>query len=166
VYYNYSPYQDGALMNPELNATGSLYYWAYPNYIDIIDVQHGLPALRFELTETVSNTVSPMAIDQSGQRVFLITNKGLTVIDLGIEPLAIGHLSQTVVGGGSEVTIRGSGFENGMSATVGGVQASISVTDSETLTLTIPGATSGLQDLVLTNPDQTTYTMQSAFTVQ
>jgi len=165
-YYNYNPDQDGALQNPALNAAGSLYYWAYPNYIDIIDVQHGLPALRFGLTETVSNTVSPMAIDTSGQRIFLITNKGFTVVDLGNAPLAVGHLSQSAVGIGTQVTVRGSGFENGIIATVGGVSASVSVVDSETLTLTIPAAPAGIQDLVLTNPDQTTYTLQSALSVQ
>jgi len=165
-YYNYSPYQDGALQNPALNAAGSLYYWAYPSYVDIVDVQHGMTALRFGLTETVTNTVSPMAIDSSGQRIFLITNKGLTVVDLGNAPLSVGHFSQTSASPGNQVEIRGSGFENGITAALGGVAASLTFTDSETLTLTIPGANAGPEDMVLTNPDGTTYTLQNAINVQ
>ena len=166
VYFNYSPYQDGALQNPTLNDAGSLYYWAYPSYIDIVDVQHGVPALRFGLSETVSNTVSPMAIDSSGQRIFLITNKGLTIVDLGNAPLSVGHFSQYSASAGSQIEIRGSGFENGITATLGGASASLSFADSETLTLTVPNANAGPEDLVLTNPDGTSYTLQNAITVQ
>ena len=165
-YYNFTPYASGSLQNPALNAAGSLYFWAYPNYIDIVDVQHGIPRLRFSLSETVTNTVSPMAIDGGGQHIFLITNMGLTIIDLGEAPLSIGHLSQTTVSVGSQITVRGSGFENQISATVGGVTATISYSDSETLTLNIPAANAGLEDIVLTNPDGTTYTLGSAVTIQ
>jgi hypothetical protein len=165
-YYNYSPYQDGALQNPTLNGPGSLYYWAYPNYVNIVDVQHGTPALRFGLTETVTNTVSPMAIDGGGQHIFLITNAGLTVVDLGNAPLSVGHFSQSSAAPGNQVEVRGSGFENGIAATLGGVQASLAFTDAETLTLTIPAANTGPEDLVLTNPDGTTYTLQNAINVQ
>jgi hypothetical protein len=165
-YYNYSPYQDGALQNPTLNDAGSLYYWAYPNYVDIVDVQHGIPAMRFGLTETVTNTVAPMAIDGSGQHIFLITNAGLTVVDLGSAPLSIGHMSQTAASPGTQITIRGSGFETGITTTLGGVSAATAFTDSETITITIPTTNSGLEDLVLSNPDGTTYTLQNAISVQ
>lgn len=156
---------DNPFPNPAVNAAGSLYYTAYANYVDIVDVQHGTPALRMGLTESVSNTVSPMAIDSSGQHVFLITNKGLTVVDLGEAPLSIGHMSQQTVSAGAQIQIRGSGFEEGMTATVGGTPAMVSYQDSETVTLTVPAVSSGIQDLVLANPDGTTYALQSAVTV-
>jgi IPT/TIG domain-containing protein len=165
-YYNYTPYADGALQNPTLNDPGSLYYWAYPSYINIVDVQHGTPALRFGLTETVTNTVSPMAIDSSGQHIFLITNKGLTIVNLGNAPLSVGHFSETSTIPGNQIMVRGSGFEDGVTATLGGVPASLTFTDAETLTLTIPAANPGQEDLVLTNPDGTTYTLQNAISVQ
>ena len=165
-YFNYTPYQDGALQNPALNDAGSLYFWAYPNYLDIVDVQHGTPALRFGLTETVTNTVAPMAIDNSGQHIFLITNKGLTVVDLGNAPLSIGHMSQTAASPGTQITIRGSGFENGMTVTLNGISAPTAYTDSETVTITVPPTNSGLEDVLLSNPDGTTYTLQNAILVQ
>lgn len=167
VYYNFNPQEAGALNTPGiLNDAGSLYYWAYPNYIDIVDVQHGMPKLRFALTETVSAAVSPMAIDNSGQRIFLITNKGLTIVDLGTPPLAIGHLAPATGSTGTQVTVRGSGFENGITATVGGVSASVSFTDTETIVVTLPAAATGSQDLVLHNPDGTAYTLENAITME
>ena len=154
-----------ASQSPRLNDAGSLYYWAFPNFIDVTDVQHGTLALRFGLTETVTNTVAPMAIDSSGQRIFLITDKGLTVVDLGNAPLAVGHLSLNSASPGMQIVIRGSGFENGITATVGGVLSPVTLTDTETLTLTVPAVSAGLQDLVLSNPDGKTYTLQNGIMV-
>jgi hypothetical protein len=165
VYYNYSPYQDGALQNPALNDAGSLYFWAYPNHIDIVDVQHGMPRLRLSLAETVSNVVSPMAIDSGGQHIYLITSAGLTIVDLGQAPLSIGHLSQTDAGVGAQIQVRGSGLESGIAATLGGKSAAVTYVDPQTLTFTVPPVSSGLQDLKLTNLRGTTYTLENAVTV-
>ncbi len=165
LYGSYDPLGNGALSTPRMNDAGSLFFWAYPNYIDILDVQHGTSALRFGLTETVTNTVAPMAIDSDGQRIFLITGNGFTVVDLGNAPLSVGHFNQASASPGNQITVRGSGFENGLTATLGGVAASLSFTDSETLTLTVPNINSGFEDLVLTNPDGTTYTLQNAINV-
>jgi hypothetical protein len=166
AYYNFSPYDNGALQNPALNDSGSLYYWAYPDHIDIVDVQHGMSLLRFSLTETLRNEVAPMAIDSGGQHIYLITNKGLTVVDLGEAPLSVGHLSQTKVTGGSQVLLRGSGFENGVSVLVGTQAANVTYTDANTLTFSVPAADAGVQDLALKNPDGTSYTLENALTVQ
>lgn len=166
VYYNLSPYGNGALGTPKLNDSGSLYYWAYPNYVDIVDVQHGLARLRFSLSETISNTVDPIAIDSGGRRIFLITNAGLTVVDLGEAPLSIGHLSQTTASAGAQVTVRGSGFENGIEVTVGGQAAATTWTDENTLTFLVPAAATGPQDVELQNPDGTSYTLSSGIVIQ
>ena len=164
--FYYNPLNAGALPNPHMNDAGSLYYWAYPGFIDIIDVPHGLPALRFALTQTVSTIDSPMEIDGSGQHIYLITKQGLTVVDLGNAPLAIGHLSDAAANPGAQIVVRGSGFENGITARLGSVAAPATFTDSETLTITIPAAPNGPQDLVVTNPDKTTYTLENALIVE
>ena len=54
------------LLQPQINDSGSLYYVAGPNLVDIIDVPHGLLRVRFSLKETVANTASP--IDSYGWR--------------------------------------------------------------------------------------------------
>jgi hypothetical protein len=166
-YDNFDPYRNaGALERATLNDSGSLYYWAYPSFIDIVDVQHGLPALRFGLTETVTNTVSPMAIDSSGQHIYLITNQGLTIVDLGSAPLSIGALSSTNVVAGAQITVSGSGFVNGMTATVGGMAAVVALVNETTIQLTIPATPAGPKDLVLQSPDGETYTLNGAVVVQ
>jgi hypothetical protein len=154
------------LYQPVLNASGSLQYMAYPNYFEIIDILHARLLMRFSLAETVQNTASPIAIDSGGRYVFLITTTGLTVVDLGEAPLAIGHLSATTASVGSQITIRGSGFDASVSATVGGHAANVTFTDQNTLTLTIPSVSSGPEDIVLSRTDGSTYTLENGVTVQ
>jgi hypothetical protein len=154
------------LLEPQLNAAGSLYYMAFANFFDIMDVQHAILRMRFSLSETVQNTAVPMAIDSGGRFVYLITNKGLTVVDLGQAPLSIGWLNSGTVSPGAQITVRGSGFNSSTSATVGGPAATVSVTDQNTLTLTIPNLNPGPATIILTNSDGTTYTAVGLLTVQ
>jgi len=153
------------LYRPLLNASGSLYYIAYPNYFEIVDVLHARLLMRFSLNETIQATASPLAIDAGGRHVYLATDKGLTIVDLGAAPLAIGHLSQQTAGAGSQVTVRGSGFDSSITATVGGEPASVNVTDENTLTLTVPAAAAGPEDILLTRGDGATYTMENGIIV-
>jgi hypothetical protein len=154
------------LRQPELNDSGSLYFLPYPNFFDIVDVQHGTLRMRFSLNETVSNTaLSTMAIDSGGRFIYLLTNKGLTVVDLGQAPLSIGSLSQSTASAGTQITIRGSGFTTSTTATVDGNVASVNFTDENTLTLTVPATAAGPADVILQNSDGTTYTLESALTV-
>jgi IPT/TIG domain len=154
-----------ALLRPRLNASGSLYYIAYPNYVEILDVLHGRLLMRFSLNETIQDTGSPLAIDAGGRHVYLITDKGLTVIDLGEAPLAIGHLSQQTASVGTQVLVRGSGFDATVTATIGGQAAAVSVTDENTLTLAVPAAASGPEDILLRRADGTSYTLENGITL-
>jgi hypothetical protein len=154
------------LEQPQLNAAGSLYYMAYPNFIEVIDVRHGLLRLRFSLSETVSDTAAPMAIDPGGRFIYLITNQGLTVVDLGEAPLSIGWLNSATAAPGGQVAVRGSGFNTSTTATVGGQAAAVTVSDENTLTLTVPNINSGPAAIVLTNSDGTSYTVVGLLTIQ
>jgi hypothetical protein len=160
-FYGSATWPANLLLQPRLNASGSLYYFAYPNYFEIIDVAHATLRMRFSLTETVQAVASPIAIDSGGRYVFLLTNQGLTVVDLGAAPLSIGHLSPQSASPGTQVIVRGSGFDSTVTATVGGVAASVSVTDQNTLTLTVPAAPSGPEDIVLTRGDGENYTLEN-----
>jgi IPT/TIG domain len=144
-----------------LNASGSLFYRIYPDVFEIVDVQHGALRMRFALTEVIQDTASALAIDSGGRHVYLLTDHGLTVVDLGQAPLSIGHLSLSTAGPGTQVTVRGSGFDAGTTATVGGLAATVSFTDENTLTLTIPAAASGPEDIVLKRADGETYTLEN-----
>jgi hypothetical protein len=117
--------------------------------------------MRFSLTETIQNTASPLAIDSGGRYVFLVTDKGLTVVDFGAALLSIGHLTPQSAAPGTQVIVRGSGFDSSVTATVGGVAAAVSVADENTLTLTIPAAPSGPEDIVLTRSDGQIYALEN-----
>jgi hypothetical protein len=153
------------LYRSPLNASGSLYYLAHPTYFEIIDVPHARLLMRFSLTQTVQDTASPIAIDSGGRYVYLITDQGLTVVDLGEAPLAIGHLSPQTASIGTQVTVRGSGFDASLTATVGGQPATLSVIDEDTLTVTIPAASSGPHDIVLTRGDGAIYTLENGLSL-
>jgi hypothetical protein len=165
VFYPQSTTEPARLYRPLLNDSGSLYYIAYTNYFEVVDVLHAKLLMRFSLSETVQATASPIAIDSGGRHVYLITDKGLTVVDLGEAPLAIGHLSQQTAGAGTQVTVHGSGFDASVTATVGGEPGSVNVTDESTLTLTVPAVASGSEDIVLIRGDGATYTYESGLTV-
>jgi hypothetical protein len=153
------------LPQPKINDSGSLYYIPATNLVDVVDVRHGLTRMRFSLKETVQNTASSLAIDSGGRHMYLITDAGLTIVDLGAAPVSIGNLSVSTAGAGTPVTVRGSGFASGMAATVGGQAAAVSVTDENTMVLTIPTLPSGPQDIVLLLPDGESYTLENAITI-
>ncbi|HUE41927.1 MAG TPA: hypothetical protein VMP12_00110 [Candidatus Sulfotelmatobacter sp.] len=94
-----------------------------------MDVAHETLRMRFSLTETLLDAATPLAIDSGGRFVYLATDQGLTVVDFGEAPLSIGHLSQVNVSTRSQITVRGSGFDSTITATVGGVVAGISFSD-------------------------------------
>jgi hypothetical protein len=64
------------------------------------------------------------------------------------------------------VTVRGSGFQPGMTATLGGKPATVTPIDLNTLTLTTPAINTGPQQLVLTNPDGESVSLDAAFLAQ
>jgi hypothetical protein len=64
------------------------------------------------------------------------------------------------------VNVRGSGFQSGITATLGGKSAPVTLTGRNTLTLTTPAMTSGPQQLVLTNSDGESTSLDAAFQAQ
>jgi IPT/TIG domain len=146
--------------------------------IDILDAHSGVLRLRVLLPEPLAATSSDIdalhasfvTLNQTGQNIFALTVSGLTVVQLVNVPLAIGTVSPLTVAasGGTALTIRGSGFQSGVTATITGkpATATISAADPSTLTIITPSLTPGSQQLTLTNPDGETTTLAAAFTAQ
>ncbi len=109
-----------------------------------------------------------LTADENGQRLFAVTTSGLSIVQLANVPLGIGTLSPSSgpAAGGSAVAVRGGGFQSGITAMLGGKSASVSLTDMNTLVLTTPAVAAGPQQLVLTNPDGETVSLDDAFTAQ
>jgi DNA-binding beta-propeller fold protein YncE len=174
-----TPLSQGVLayvVGVRLNDAGSLLYIPFSNGIDLFDVQHGDLRERILLTEQVtgvgslgnlsSQIIHYMAIDETGQRIFLLTNKGLTIAQLDSVPLSIGSVSPATGPAGTQVRIRGSGFVQGTTASANGTAATVSFVDADTLQVTLPSLAAGVVQIMITNPDGHTYTLDDAFTVQ
>ncbi len=144
--------------------------------IDIRDAHNGQLRLRVYLPEPFAMLSADvdglhggfLTTDENGQRLFAVTTSGLTIVQLANVPLGIGTLtpSSGSAVGGSIVSVRGSGFQSGIKATLGGKSATVTVTDMNTLVLTTPAMSAGPQQLVLTNPDGESVSLDAAFVAQ
>ncbi|HEX4380363.1 MAG TPA: IPT/TIG domain-containing protein, partial [Candidatus Acidoferrum sp.] len=107
-----------------------------------------------------------LALDETGQRLFVITKSGLAVVQLAALPLAIGTVSASNIAasGGTVGTVRGSGFVSGVTATIGGKSAAVTFVDASTITIAAPAVSAGPQRLTLTNPNGETTSLDAAFT--
>ncbi len=142
--------------------------------IDILDAHSGRLRLRVFLPEplaTLSSDIDALhgeflTVDENGQRIFALTTSGLTVVQLASVPLGIGTVSpgNGPAAGGTALTIRGSGFQTGTTATIGGKNASVTFKDMNTLTVVTPPMIAGPQQLVIANPDGETMSLDAAFT--
>jgi len=144
--------------------------------IDIRDAHNGQLRLRVYLPEPFAmlNTDVDglhggfLTLDENGQRLFALTTSGLTIVQLASVPLGIGSLSPTAASaaGGVVVTLHGSGFVNGIKVSVGGKSATVTWKDVNTLTFATPATSSGLQQVLLTNPDGESVALDAAFLAQ
>ncbi|HET9179467.1 MAG TPA: IPT/TIG domain-containing protein [Terriglobia bacterium] len=172
-----TPVTSTYLPGARLNNSGSLVYVPLAHGFDIYDVHHGNLRERISLTEQMSNgggtlgdlvnrIVHSMAIDETGERLFLITHKGLTVAQLDSAPLSVGSVTPSSGAAGTQVTVRGSGFVQGATTSANGTSAAVSYVDGSTLNLTLPSLPAGAVQIKITNPDGQSYTLDDAYTVQ
>jgi len=146
--------------------------------IDILDAHSGVLRLRILLHQQFMTDVdglhgSFLAIDEDGQRLFAISSKdgtaenaGVTVLKLANVPLGIGTLTPAggPAGGGTTVTIRGSGFQTGTTVSVGGKPATVTYKDMNTLTVVTPALNVGAQRITITNSDGEATALDAAYT--
>lgn len=144
--------------------------------IDIRDAHSGRLRLRLYFPEPLAMLstdlngldASFLTTDQYGQYIFAITTSGLTILQLANVPLGIGSLSPSsgAAAGGTSITIRGSGFLSSTKATLGGKSANATFKDGNTLSITAPVLSAGPQQLILTNADGETVSLDAAFLAQ
>jgi hypothetical protein len=88
------------------------------------------------------------------------------VVQLAVVPLGIGTISPSTASasGGTTLTIRGSGFQSGTTVSFNGKSATVSFKDVNTLSVVTPALTVGPQQIVITNPDGQTISLDAAIT--
>lgn len=104
----------------------------------------------------------------NGLQLFAATTSGPSIVKLANVPLGIGSLvpSSGAAAGGTSITLRGSGFQSATKVTIGGKGATVSFKDMNTLTIVTPALAKGPQQLVVTNPDDETVSLDAAFLAQ
>jgi hypothetical protein len=140
--------------------------------VDIFSARTGRLQLRIFLAEPLAMLSSDsdglhggfISIDENGEKIFALTASGLTIVQLATVPLELGFISPStaLAAGGEIIKIRGSGFQVGCTATVGGKSAIISFVDVNTLNLTLPALPRGAQQLIITNPGGKSVTWDAA----
>lgn len=100
-----------------------------------------------------------------GRHVIAATDTGLYLLSLAAAPTVTNVTpAGGNVGGGTVVTITGSGFESGATVTFGGAAATnVNVVSATTITATTPPHASGVVAVAVTNPDNQSGTMAGAF---
>jgi hypothetical protein len=150
-----------SLRGARFNAAGSLYFVPHAGYFEVIDALSASLKMRFSLTQTVQDIPRPIAIDEGGRMIFLVTNEGLTVVDMGQAPLSIGHLGTAPPTSGGTIQIRGSGFDTNTTAMVDGTPVTASFVDENTIDVSLPALASGAHDLTFKRNDGSSVTAQT-----
>lgn len=165
-----------------LHPSGALLYKAgsfmvsgpnpFADLVEIDDIHQYQPAGIIVFPEPFLTSYAPftnhyLTSDNTGRYFFGVTQSGISMIELSTLPLSIGNVQPSFgqPSGGENVTIRGSGFEVGAQATIGGAQAQTTFIDEDTLSVIMPALASGYQDVTITNSGGGSYTLPVGFQV-
>jgi hypothetical protein len=153
------------VIGEKLNPSGSLLFVPQDTGVDIFDVHTGRLVQHVAISDGIALATNAMALDETGTKIFLITNSGITIAQLFQAPLSLASANPASGSQGTHVTLRGSGFLNGATVLFGASAAATTYVDSETLTVTVPALSPGSVRITVTNPSSQTYSFDDAFTV-
>jgi hypothetical protein len=167
----FEPYADSGseslhnVAGVKLNASGSLLFFPQDSGVDIFDVHTGRLVRHVVLPERIPLDTNALALNETGGKMFLISNSGITIAELDEVPLSLATVNPSSGLSGTTVTLRGSGFQGGATVKFGGSQASTTFVDSNTLRVTVPSLSAGPVRVTVANPDGDIYTLDDAFTI-
>ena len=149
----------------KVHSSGGLIYLPTTKGLEILDVHTGATLLSIGTTAGSLAGPDNLAITHASNRIYLAQKSGVAVIDLANAPLSIGSLTPNrgAAAGAVPVVLRGSGFLPGSSITIDGRQTAVQFIDSTRLVLTTPSVTAAKDNVTVTNPDGTTYSLDAAF---
>jgi DNA-binding beta-propeller fold protein YncE len=150
----------------KLNASGSLLYRPLTTGVEILDVHTGRRVLDVAVPEPIPPDSGALAIDETGTRMFLISKTGVTIEQFEQAPLSLGSAIPSMAASGTQITLRGSGFQNGATAKFGNSQATTTYVDQNTLKATVPALSPGPTRVTVTNPNGATYIYDALITIQ
>jgi DNA-binding beta-propeller fold protein YncE len=154
------------VIGEKLNPSGSLLFFPQKSGVDLFDVRTGRLVRHVVLPDPLPLDMNGMALDETGTKMFLISNTGVTVAQLYQLPLSLATLSPATGPSGTTVTLRGSGFQSGATVSFGTVQVSSTLVDSNTLQAVVPTLLAGPVRVSIKNPDGHQYSLDDAYILQ
>lgn len=151
-----------------LNDSGSLEFTADSNNLFIFDTHHGDLLQSLTLPSQVNAWTKTIALDSTAARVFVSDSQGLTVLTLASAPLALGSVTPSIasVGGGTILSLRGSGFEPTTTVDIGSKMATTTFVDANTLQVTAPANSAGPTRITLHKPGGESYQLDAGVVYQ
>ena len=145
-----------------LDATGALAYLPEVDRIRIIDIRHGKLIKTLMVPDGLSaTTVEGMVTDPDGQTLYVLTQNGVTTFTFTNDPLSIGEVQAV----GDQITILGSGFTSGITASVDGSAVPATLIDSQHLSLTLASVPAGALKITLSLPTGETYSLDNTLDI-
>jgi len=149
---------EGLVYGQFFNPSGALLYIPGDSGIDVYDFHKGTLRKRIGVVEpAIVNINQAATMDNTGSYLCLLTQTGLDVIEDN-PPLSVRSASPSpnTAGAGTVITVRGAGFQPGATVSIGGENISAVVTDSQTLSFSLPSEANSIEFTVI-NPDNTSY---------
>ena len=166
----YEPYAQGVRFNDvfgeKLNPSGSLLFMPQDSGVQIFDVHTGRLVRHISLADGLPIAVNVIALDETGTEMFLISNSGITIVQLEEVPLSLALPALASGTPGTQIKLRGSGFQQGVTVSFADTQATTSFVDQNTLLTNVPTVPPGSVRITVANPDGHTYSFDNAFVVQ
>jgi hypothetical protein len=151
---------DAAPIGVAFDTTGALLYLPYSNTIEIFDTHTGEHRESISLPVSINELFDgSIAVNDTGDQIFVTTPSGLTVVNMDVLPLAVGSITAS----GSTWEIAGTGFSSGTMVSVDGSPLSVQFTDAQHLQLSNAPDLSTFHLVTLTNPDGHSYTYDAAY---
>jgi len=153
------------VIGEKLNPSGSLLFFPQKSGVDLFDVRTGRLVRHVVLPDPLPLDTNGMVLDETGTKVFLISETGLTIAHLYQVPLSLSTVTPSAGAPGITVTLRGSGFQTGATVSFGTVQVSSTLVDSNTLQAVVPTLPPGPVRVAIQNPDGHQYSLDDAYTL-
>ncbi len=162
------------LAGAKFSPSGSLFFLpqtpvggvAISRSVDVFDVHRQRLVLQIALPEPLVAGLNAMCLDETGSKLFALSQSGITVAQLASVPLSIASVQPSAASAGSTVTIRGSGFQAGAKVNFGPIEGQVTFVDMNTLKATVPIGLSGPIQISIVNLDGGQYSYDAAFTAQ
>lgn len=168
----YEPYADSGtqslhnVIGEKLSPSGSLLFVPQDSGVDLFDVHTGRLVLHVTTPEAIPLDAGALALDETGTKMFLVSNSGITVVQLFQAPLSLASVNPAMASPGTQVTLRGSGFLAGTTLTFATSQVTPTYVDQNTMTAIVPSLAPGLVRITATNPNGSSYTYDAFLAIQ